>query len=94
MPEDLWKVGKPFLAGFRRHSWYLLLNIFIDPFELYETVIRPNFLSGAWPEHLIVPSSAFPWILCATALWTAFLTHRDLFRGKMQIERSDAHYAR
>lgn len=87
MPEDLWKVGKLFLAGFRRHYWYLLLNVFVDPFELYEKVIRPSFLSEAWPEHLIVPSSAFPWILCATLLWTAFLTYRDLYREKMQIER-------
>jgi hypothetical protein len=80
---DLWKAGKPFLAGFRRHFLYLLPAIFVAPFELYERVIRPNFLPETWPEHLIVPASAFSWVLLITVLWTAFLTYRDLYKEKI-----------
>jgi hypothetical protein len=83
---DLWKAGKAFLAGFRRHLLYLLPNIFVAPFEFYERVIRPNFLSETWPEHWIVPAFAFPWVLLGTVIWTAFLTFRDLYKEKVQLE--------
>ena len=85
--RDLWKAGKPFLAGFRRHFWYLLPATFVAPCELYERVIRPNFLSEAWPEHLIVPTSIFPWVLLGTVFWTSFLTYRDLYEEKVRLER-------
>jgi hypothetical protein len=83
--QDLWEPGKAFLNGFRRHFLYLLPAIFVAPFELYERVILPNFVPETWPQHLIVPASAFPWVLGGTALWTAFLTYRDLHKEKSLV---------
>jgi hypothetical protein len=85
--RDLWEAGKPFLTGFRRHFAYLVPAIFLVPFELYERVVRPNFGTDTWPEHLLIPAAAFPWVLLATVLWTAFLTYRDLYKEKVQLER-------
>src|SRR5258708_39995438 len=76
---EFWAVGKSFLAGFRRHFGYLLPAVFILPFEIYERILRTNFLDNTWPEHLVLPASAFPWVLLGTGLWTAFLTYRDLY---------------
>ena len=84
---DLWTVGKIFLSGFWRHSAYLLPAVFILPFEIYEFIVRPN-AGGDLPEHLNLPAFAFPWVLGATALWTAFLTYRDLYREKKELEDS------
>jgi hypothetical protein len=53
--------------------------------ELYERLIRPTFLSETWPERLIVPTSAFPWVLLFTPLWTAFLTYRGLYEEKITL---------
>jgi hypothetical protein len=82
--REFWEPGKAFLAGFRRHFWYLLPAIFVAPFEYYERIVLPNFLPDTWPQHLTVPNSAFPWVLGATALWTAFLTYRDLHKEKLR----------
>jgi len=81
------EAARPFFAGFRRHFAYLVPAIFLVPSELYEWVVRPNFGTDTWPEHLIVPAFAFPWVLLGTVLWTAFLTYRDLYREKVQLER-------
>jgi hypothetical protein len=79
---DLWTAGKPFLKGFRHHSAYLIPAVFLLPGELYEYIVRPNFGDATWWEHLIVPGAAFPWVLGATVLWTAFLTYRDLHKER------------
>jgi hypothetical protein len=80
--EDLWKSGKLFLSGFRRHLRYLIPNLFIVPAEIYEYIIRPYWGNETWMEHLIVPTLAFPWVMLGTFLWVAFLTYRDLYNER------------